>query len=118
MQSTMGCLEQPSVCQKHRASPPLLMEIQMCFDALQPELPDLHRAQDRDSVWHRATLHCSHIKPSAPWMPLFSGIHGLLVQQENNGFRLSPKRPDFCHLFRSTDIYEIILGAAAPSSGS
>lgn len=74
MQSTMCSLEQQSVCQKHCATSPLLMVIQMCFDALQPELPDLHRAQDRDSVYTEqlCTAHTLNQMPpgwfSFPWI--------------------------------------------------
>lgn len=79
----MCSLEHQAACQKHCTTPPLSMVIQMCFDALQPELPDLHRAHGQGQCTHRATLHCSHVKPSAPWMPQFSGIQGLVVQHEN-----------------------------------
>lgn len=65
LQRTMCCLEKQSACQKHCDTPPLLMVIQMCFDDLQPELPDLHRAHDSNGV-HTQQFCTAHTLNQVP----------------------------------------------------
>lgn len=112
---TLCCLEWQAVSQKHCTTLPLSMVIQLFSDALQPELPDVQKAHNTDSVCTEQLCTAHRINQ------MRSGClsHQASMDQLCSRDTVCPDCVPTCQtaattLFRSPDMYELLVQQLPP----